>query len=171
VRGCVGDGSDQRAFKGTKQGWGRRRRGRWPQNAPRGWIGRLVGLGVAGLRVWAATERRPLPLAQGRQSSPPPMMPPVWVSGPRVLTEPTDPRRSRSVTQGRDGRLTGGLRRRYTLGIGRGGLTAPGSQRPVLTVPAAQPRAVMAGASAPAPAGRPDCLGLRLPLGRRRRAL
>lgn len=47
----------------------------------------------------------------------------------------------------------------------------PGSQRPVLTVPAAQPRAVMAGASAPAPAGRPDCLGLRLRLGRRRGAL
>lgn len=38
----------------------------------------------------------------------------------------------------------------------------PGSQRPVLTVPAAQSRAVLAGASAPAPSGRPDCLGLRL---------
>lgn len=121
--------------------------------------------------VWAATARLPLPLAQGGQSSPPPMMPPVWASRPRVLSEPTDPRRPRSVTQGEDGRLAGGLRRRHASGISRGGLTALGSQRPVSTVPAAQPRAVMAGASAPAPAGRPSCLGLRLRLGRRRRAL
>lgn len=69
----------------------------------------------------------------GRYSAPPPPScsgPPElptpndatspWVSGPRVLSEPTDPRRPRSVTQGGDGRLARGLPRQYTLGIGRG---------------------------------------------------
>lgn len=91
--------------------------GRWA--LPQDW-------GVAGPRVWAAAESHPLPPAQGRRSSPPPMMPPVWASGQRVLAEPTDPRRPHSVTtQGGDGRLAGGCGGDKLLGL-VGGLTAAG---------------------------------------------
>lgn len=124
---CGGDGSDQRAFKGTKPGMGTTGEGAVATervrraDGPSRWVG-----GVAGPRFWAAAECHPLPPAQGRRSSPPPMMPPVWASGQRVLAELTDPRRPHSVTtQGGDGRLAGGCSGDKLLGL-VGGLTAAG---------------------------------------------
>lgn len=142
MRGCVGDGRDQRACGETKQAWGRSGRGRRPPNPLRGQGGPFCPVGGRSGRGSRRHRSAPPPPSRSRPRVLDPWPPPQPQAGcePRP-DRPTDPQRRRSATQGPCG--GGGGRPRGSAGrlvAWAGDSPLAGLLRTELTVSAVRPR-------------------------------